>query len=211
MIKLNLGCGPVQPLDWINVDGSNRAWLASRYNWFDNLLVKAKVISVTEFKSSTVYANLNRRLPWSENKVDSVYLGEVLEHFTKADGAALIAECFRVLKSGGVIRCRVPDNYRFWKNYINDYEATVSKSPEHWTLEHSKWVEMFFRDICVKHKRFASYGHFHKWMYDEVSLSLLFKTVGFTQIERKKYLDSRIDNVKAVETHEDLTIEAIKP
>ena len=42
MTYLNLGCGPVSPQGWVNVDGSNRAWLASRLPLLDGLLVRLR-------------------------------------------------------------------------------------------------------------------------------------------------------------------------
>src|SRR5262245_32106007 len=42
-MRLNLGCGPIQPEGWINVDGSNRAWLATRFPRLDRILTKLRL------------------------------------------------------------------------------------------------------------------------------------------------------------------------
>lgn len=211
MVKLNLGCGPVQPEGWQNVDGSLRAWLVFRLPWLDGLMVSLTLWPATEFNARTRFANLRRRLPWADNSTDCVYLGEVLEHFTREDGERLMAECFRVLRPGGTIRLRVPDNAFFWRNYLKEFDEIHAKPREQWTSEHSRWVEMFFRDICVKRTMGGSYGHFHKWMYDEISLSLLLQRTGFVSVERRTFLDSAIEGVQAVETRDDLTMEGTKP
>jgi predicted SAM-dependent methyltransferase len=208
--KLNLGCGPVQPAGWVNVDGSIRAWIACRLAPVDRFLVLTKLWPATEFGKQTVVTNLRKRLPWAEASVDAVYMGEVLEHFTRADGFALLQECFRVLKPGGVLRLRVPDNAQFWGNYVREYEATRARPRSEWTLSHSRWVEMFFNDISVRRTWFGSYGHFHKWMYDEVSLVLTLEQAGFRHAGRRAYLDSAINDVAAVENRNDLIVEAIK-
>ena len=208
--KLNLGCGPVQPEGWVNVDGSIRAWIASRLAPVDRLLVRMKLWPATEFGKRTVVTNLRKRLPWADASVDAVYMGEVLEHFTRDDGFALLQECFRVLKPGGVLRLRVPDNAQFWRNYLREYDATRSQPRSEWTLSHSRWVEMFFNDISVRRTWLGSYGHFHKWMYDEVSLVLTLEKAGFRHARRRGYLDSAIDDVAAVENRDDLIVEAIK-
>ena len=101
MFKLNLGCGPIQPPGWVNVDGSMRAYLASRLSWVDRSLTAIKVLPPTEFSRRTQSVNLQKPLPWPDHTADAVYLGEVLEHFTKEDGFRLLSECFRVLKRGG--------------------------------------------------------------------------------------------------------------
>ena len=208
--KLNLGCGPVQPHGWINVDASMRAWLASRLSWLDRLLVQLRVLPPTEFNRQTTFANLMRRLPWDDGSVDCIYMGEVLEHFTRDEGAALLAECFRVLRTGGVLRLRVPDNATFWRNYIRDFDKAFTKPRSEWTDTHTRWIEMFFHDICVRRRFLGSYGHYHKWMYDEISLVHAFERTGFVDVRRREYLDSAIADVSAVENRPDLIVEGRK-
>jgi predicted SAM-dependent methyltransferase len=209
--KVNLGCGPIQPDGWENVDGSIRAFFASRLPWLDGALTRVGLWPPTEFNRMTRFANLQKRLPWSDNEVDCVYLGEVLEHFTRLDGLRLLSECFRILRPGGIIRVRVPDNGRFWRQYVQELDAALAKPPAEWTEDHSRWVEMFFRDICVQRRVTGSYGHFHKWMYDEISLIKTFQRVGFVNVSRRDYLDSAIPGVRDVESHADLTVEGTKP
>jgi predicted SAM-dependent methyltransferase len=209
--KLNLGCGPIHAEGWINVDGSRRAWVSANLPWMNRLLTRLRVWPPTEFSGQTHYANLLKRLPWSDNSVDCVYMGEVLEHFTQDDGRRLLAECFRILRPGGILRLRVPDNARFWRAYLQEYDAIHSRPRSEWTDAHSRWVEMFFRDICVRRSSWGSFGHFHKYMYDEVSLIRAFEAAGFVEVSRRAFLDSAVPEVKAVETHEDLTVEGRKP
>jgi predicted SAM-dependent methyltransferase len=211
MLKLNLGCGPVQPEGWVNVDGSRRAWYASRLWLFDRLMVWLRFWPPTEFNKKTFYASLLKRLPWPDGSVSVVYMGEVLEHFTREDGLRLLRECFRILEDNGVIRIRVPDNARFWRNYLAEYDEVLSKPRQEWTEVHSRWVEMFFRDICVKPLGWRSLGHYHKWMYDEISLIKTLETIGFIDVGRRGFLDSSIPDVKGIETRDDLTVEARKP
>jgi predicted SAM-dependent methyltransferase len=210
-LKLNLGCGPVQPPGWVNVDGSNRAWLATRLGPLDRLLTAVRLLPPGAFGRSTTYARLDRRLPWPDGSAAAVYLGEVLEHFTREGGAALLRECFRVLGPGGVVRVRVPDNARFWGNYLTEYQAMRSRPRAEWTDGHARWVAMFFREICVSRRWFGSMGHYHKWMYDDVTLPLALEEVGFRQAERRAFHDSRIADIAPVEVRDELIVEAVKP
>lgn len=211
MLKLNLGSGPVQPVGWVNVDGSIRARIASKLSWLDQMMVRLGVWPPTEFSSATVNADLLKPLPWTEGSAQHVYLGEVLEHFTPQDGERLLRECHRVLASGGILRLRVPDNVQFWRNYVREFDEAYAKPRAQWTENHSRWVEMFFHDICVKRTMFVSYGHFHKWMYDEISLIRLLERVGFTNVARRAFQESAIPDVAAVEARSDLIVEATKP
>lgn len=209
--RLNIGCGPVQPEGWVNIDNSNRAKLASRLPWLDKALTALRVLPPTEFSRRTTTGDVTRRIPFPDELVGAIYSGEMLEHFTYDDGQKFLAECYRVLQPGGVLRLRVPDNYRFWKQYVEQFERMHALPRETWTDEHSCWVKMFFRDICVKMPGLKSMGHYHKWMYDEVSLVLAVQKQGFVHAERRAFLDSRIEDIHLVEVRDDLIIEAIKP
>ena len=211
-VRLNLGCGPIQPSGWINVDGSNRALLASRFSWLDRLLVALRVASPTEFNASTTYANLRRRFPVEAGSVDAIYMGEILEHFTQDEGERVVGECYRVLKPGGLLRIRVPDNARFWQNYLLDYQSIRQQPREGWSLAHTRWIKMYFDELCVRRPRpWQSMTHYHKWMYDEISLTLLVERVGFRNVERMGFRQSAIPGIDEVEARDDLIIEAIRP
>jgi predicted SAM-dependent methyltransferase len=210
-LRLNIGCGPIQPEGWVNIDCSNRAKLASWLPWLDWMLVTIKVLPPTEFNSRTRIADIRKRLIYADNTVDVIYSGETLEHLTHEQGGRFLAECFRVLRPGGVLRIRVPDNYLFWKQYVSEYEQNQSRPREQWDDRHTRWVQMFFRDICVRRCGLHSMGHYHKWMYDEISLTLALERAGFAGVQRRSLRDSRIPDVALVEVHEYLIVEAIKP
>ena len=212
VMKLNLGCGPVHAANWVNVDGSNRAWLASRLPWLDRLLVAAGLIAPTEFNERTVFAPLLRRFPWKNASADAIYMGEILEHFTQKDGERVLSECYRVLKPGGLLRVRVPDRARFWKQYVEEFERTKSKPRAQWNLDHTRWTAMYFRDVPVRRPRlWQSMGHFHKWMSDEVSLIHLFESMGFERAERRALHQSGISQIEDVEIRDDLIVEGTRP
>jgi predicted SAM-dependent methyltransferase len=209
-VKLNLGCGPVQPDGWVNVDGSMRAWLVARWPVINRVLEGSRVIPPTDFRG-VQYERLEQRWRWADGSIDAIYAGEILEHFTREKGLAFLRECFRVLRPGGVLRVRVPDNARFWGNYLKEYAAAAARPRHEWTTDHSRWVEMFFRDICVERRWLASYGHFHKWMYDDVSLITAFEHVGFEDVNRRAFHESAIIDVALVETRDDLIVEGRRP
>lgn len=210
--RLNLGCGHVCAPNWTNVDGSNRAWLVSQAPWLDGLLVGMRLLSPTEFQQGITYANLLRRFPWADQSVGAIYMGEILEHFTEKEGKHVLGECYRVLKPGGILRIRVPDHARFWKNYVDEYEQVRQRPRTNWSLEHTKWTSMYFRTICVDRPRpWMSMGHFHKWMYDDVSLTLLLESLNFQHVERKAFHESDIPHIDAVEVRDDLIVEARRP
>ena len=210
MTKLNLGCGPIHPSGWINVDGSMRAWLVCRAPLLDRMAVALGVLPATDF-ADVEFHRLHRKWPWADQSVEAIYAGELLEHFERPMAEFFLGECFRVLRSGGIVRLRVPDNVKFWASYLSEYHATKLRDRSEWTHTHSRWIEMFFRDICVRRTWLGSYGHFHKWMYDDVSLVLTVEQAGFEHVECRSFLDSAIPDVASVELRNNLIVEGVRP
>ena len=210
-VKLNLGCGPIQPEGWTNIDGSNRAWLASKISSLDNLLVRSNIIPPTEFSDSTEFCNLLERLPYPDNSVSCIYAGELWEHFEYADADMLTKECGRVLKPGGVLRICVPDGPDFWKKYLEIYEESMTKPRESRNAKALRdHIQMFFDDICTKKIWMGSMGHTHKWQYDEIQLIEMFESNGFSHVERMGFHQSRIPDIEDLERSNFLIVEGIK-
>ena len=209
--KLNLGCGPVQPPGWVNVDGSNRAWLAGKMSPVDRLLVRLGLIPPTEFGPQVKWLNLFRPLPYADDSVSCIYAGELWEHFEYDDAKRLTGECHRVLAPGGVLRVCVPDGREFWGRYValideNLAQPRNARNPQR-LRDH---VQMFFHEICTRKVRLGFMGHFHKWQFDEVQLVELFESRGFTEVERMKFREGRIPGLDEVERSNYLIVEGVK-
>lgn len=209
--KLNLGCGPVQPEGWINIDGSNRAWLASRLPWVDRALVRAGLLPETPFGPQVRILNLLRPLPFATHSVSCIYAGELWEHFELPDAARVTRECFRVLAPGGVLRVRVPDGPTFWQRYLDLYHAEMAKPRADRSAQPLRdRVQLYFNEIATRRVWLGSMGHKHKWQFDEIQLIELFEGAGFRQVERQKLHQSRIPDVALVERFEMCVVEGVK-
>ena len=90
---LNVGCGMQFHSDWVNVD----------------------LIANHE---GVIAHDLNDGLPFKTASFDVVYHSHVLEHVDPSSGHALVMECLRVLKPGGVLRIVVPDLERIVELYL---------------------------------------------------------------------------------------------
>ncbi len=213
-IRVNLGCGHIQPAGWVNVDGSNRAWLAHRLSWLDTLLVRLKLLEPTPFGRHTTICNLFKPLPWGDASVAAIYAGELFEHFTPQDLRRLLLECVRVLKPGGVLRLCVPDCQHFFRKYVAECDRVRALPREQWDdASIRRLMGVFFADVCVRRKFLGSMGHFHKWGYDEVSMVLELERVGLKDVQRREFGQSAIPDITQVETRvsEFLIVEGRKP
>lgn len=102
-LRLHLGSGG-HPLDgWLNVD----------------------VLGM----EPDLYWDLRRGLPFPDGCAQAVFLEHVIEHFTLADDLDLLAECHRVLGSGGIVRLGVPDFGRYMQSYATDGEFIERERP----------------------------------------------------------------------------------
>lgn len=138
MRYLNVGCGHhySQAPEWINLD-------------FDST------------GPNVVKHNLLNGIPFDDESFDVVYQSHVLEHFTKKDGENLISECFRVLKTGGVLRIAVPDLEQIVRHYINFLEKGINDLNNKLNYE---WIMLEMYDQTV---RSISGGNIKNYLFQE--------------------------------------------
>jgi len=90
---LNLGCGSRWHPDWVNIDIAPRDPAVIRHD-------------------------LSRGIPLADESCDVVYHAAVLEHLRRQEAAALLSECYRVMKPGGILRVGVPDLEKICRLYL---------------------------------------------------------------------------------------------
>lgn len=98
---LNIGCGTSCHPDWVNLD----------------------LVAQTP---EVVAHDLTKGLPFPDGSADACYSSHVLEHLRAEEADAFLAEQFRVLKTGGVIRVVVPDLEvisRLYLSYLDQLKA----------------------------------------------------------------------------------------
>ena len=124
MTCLNLGCGSRFHPTWVNLD------FASTHPG-----VRAHDLALG--------------IPFGDESVDVVYDSHVLEHFTKEDGRRLIRECFRVLRTGGLIRVAVPDLETIARLYLQSMEQALLGTKE--GAANYEWMMIELYDQAVRH------------------------------------------------------------
>jgi SAM-dependent methyltransferase len=207
--KLNLGCGPMAPANWTNVDGSWNAWM-SHHDHVRKVLTAFRVIgennSGAQWNVRPLVHDLTKPLPFADNKVSVIYGAHVLEHLYLADARRLLAECKRVLVPGGVIRLVVPDLQSMVKTYLT-MKNGGRLSPSEKIIAADKLNERLgFRSPAPPNGNFflKFYSlwkdfHHHKWMYDKDSLVHYMEDAGFASVSEKGYLQSEIPGIEEVE------------
>jgi SAM-dependent methyltransferase len=97
--------------------------------------------------------------------VDMIYLEEVIEHISREQGTALLAECARMLKPGGALRLTTPclDLYAIQFDGSTAYESKIN-------------------DIFYKHG--------HCFIYAKAGVHALLTQAGFTAITPSTFRDA---------------------
>jgi predicted SAM-dependent methyltransferase len=178
IIKLNLGCGPNGLDNWINYDWGMLP-LLSKLRPIRNLLIKLKFL---EKNYETIWpkielVDIRRKLPLDSMSVDYIYCSHVLEHFEKYETKNILAEAYRVLKKGGVLRIVLPDLKKFIENYEN--ADSFNRDFYGYDKDVKKMTNIFIRG--------------HQWMYDENSIVELLK---------EKFKEVKIQKFRSGETPE---------
>lgn len=202
MVKLNLGCGSVRPVGWINTDSSLNANL-QRIPIVGKWLAKA-ISNVSYESNNMIYMNLNNNWSFKDSSVDIVYASHLFEHLSLKSADLFLKEAYRSLKPGGVIRIVVPDLYQIAKQYISKY-AEIEEGD---TTEFILWAINMHREGQYGNPSFLKkiilewqgYPHQHKFMYDKKSLINKIKSYGFVEINSLTYgVTNLIDEIKDVE------------
>jgi predicted SAM-dependent methyltransferase len=120
---LNLGCGERYHPDWINVD-------------------------MAAAGPGVIVANLRRGIPFPDGDFGVVYHSHLLEHLQRRDAEQLIAECFRVLRPGGVVRIVVPDLEATVREYLRVLELLDAGDER--ACERYEWIMIELLDQLVR-------------------------------------------------------------
>lgn len=167
MKLLNLGCGQKYHKDWVNID----------------------------FVSSSEYVeahNLLNGIPLKDNCIDVVYHSHILEHFSKQDGFHFMEECYRVLKTNGIIRIAVPDLETIAKEYIRNLQLAMEGNVE--AKNNYEWIKLELFDQMVRNE---SGGEMKDYLYQPIleNESYVYNRIGAEgKIIRDSFLNKKVYN-----------------
>lgn len=122
---LNLGCGSRYHPDWINID-------------------------IAPQGPEVIQNDLSRGIPLADGSCDVVYHAAVLEHLRCSDAATFLAECYRVLKPGGIVRVGVPNLEKICQLYLS--RLTAALNGEKTAAHDYNWIMLELFDQIVREK-----------------------------------------------------------
>jgi predicted SAM-dependent methyltransferase len=148
---INLGCGTHFHSDWVNVD-----------YWGNG--------------TEVIHHNLNNGIPFPNAKFEVVYHSHLLEHFSKKKAEFFLEECYRVLKTGGVIRIVVPDLEQIANEYLTQLKLALIGEKQ--SDLNYRWIMLELFDQTVRNH---SGGEMFEYLCQE-------------NIDNERYIFQRIGN-----------------
>lgn len=144
---------------WLRTDQRNILNLGGGGNCLDGCLT-ADIDARAD-----VYVDLARPLPFPDNSVDSIFCEEAIEHISKSAGEGMLRECFRILKTGGIIRVSTPDLDYFAARLNGDELNAIF-------YEHSH-VYLYTRHELLEAFKRARFENVRSYAYGEGTLGYL--------------------------------------
>jgi len=199
-LKLNLGSGRRIIPGWINID-IHPLIPISRIPGANWLLFKLGLIGESAYRMryprNTLWHDIRKGLPFDDNVADYMYASHFFEHVKEDEAEKILAECFRVLRPGGVLRIVVPDLEILARKYVEKNKEFFKKIKPDRDLT-GAFLDLLNFYPSTLSRRIIS-GQHHLWMHDYSSMSALLTKVGFSKIERKSFRETKIPDVPSVE------------
>lgn len=185
-----------------------------------NLLAGWLNTTLYPFEPGTVFMDASHPFPMPANSLDYVFSEHVIEHLEFDEGASMLSECFRALKSGGRMRLATPDLNQIIAVYTQP-EADAQQAYIRWIMDHFRPQVGEYNPAQVINQSF--HGWRHKFIYDQATLTGALEKAGFHNIERFEPGVSADEQLSGIEQHGDyvgseaamryetMVVEATKP
>jgi len=147
----------------------------------DNILAGWLKTDSTPASSGIVFLNAVCRFPFSNNVFAYVFSEHMIEHVPYSAGAAMLRECFRVLRPGGRIRIATPDLRKLAALATIEGDQRNGRYTD-WALSYNNLPRIGTASCFVVNHFVRSWGH--EFIYDEDTLSATLTGAGFESVRR---------------------------
>lgn len=211
IMRLNLGCGPGPVLTdtYVHVDASRKLLLA-KIPILNSLI--CKIYGFEHSWDSRVKFRNVTKLNLQPNTVHAVYSSHLLEHLYYSQSEELLRTLHQYLTIGGKIRLALPDYDAFISRYIDSYKINpvlAIKEFEESLLSHPLKKPTLRDQIWNK---LVGDLHVHRWHPTYAIVYQLLFELGYKDITRREFRESKLDGIQFLENREFMTfyIEATK-
>lgn len=193
MIRLNIACGANVFPDWVNID---RTDVEEQYLRHLRGLPEDQISTWPEHQRKLVgYLNegrihfkqqdLRKGFPeYADGTVDAIYLGQIVEHLNPLhELPKLLAECFRMLRSGGAARITTPNlELILNRREFNALDQFAAEQPDFYRgADDDDKLSYLLFGACGPDSTFDNYeGHMH--IYTGPNLRRRVQQAGFDPV-----------------------------
>jgi SAM-dependent methyltransferase len=175
--RLQLGCGANLLPGWLNTDRGAHA-------------------------AGATYLDAARPFPIPDESFDRVFCEHLIEHLDRESGAAMLAECARILRPGGRIRVSTPDLTVIARLLEAERGGDeIAARYVHWCAEGFLPDANDDRPAPVVNQLFHGWGH--RFLYDEDTLAGALRSAGFAPPSRHPYGRSDDPELDGIDSHAD--------
>ena len=204
-LMVNLGSGPHGPESWVNLDRSPTMLLRHTPRT-SRVLRRIGLIGdqhLVPWESHIVRQDLTKPLPFADGTVDAVYSSHFLEHIYLSDAEAILRECFRVLRPGGVVRLALPDGEAWARELVEAGDDSAGEAGRRYHARLGSHPEG--RPTGKRALTFKIGGHIHRWQPTRGMVRAMLVDAGFSDadVSDRKFLEGDLPEIENIETREE--------
>ena len=178
--KLQIGCGSNLLEDWLNTD----------LNWSEKV----------------AYLDAGKKFPLPDSSFDFIYSEHLFEHLDESQQLNMLSECYRILKTDGVLRIATP-SLSFLFNIYSNPDSEVNKAYTNWAMRHSAYLRnvkklipnsSYYQNYVINHF-FKAWGH--QMIHNKESLSEIAIISGFLEVNFYEVGKSDFEELENLEKH----------
>ena len=188
-LLVNLGCGATGRSGWVNID-------------------------TAPGPNVNVVYDLRKQIPLPDRSAAGIFCEHFLEHLEYSEEIPFfVAECHRILRSGGVLRVIVPDAEAYMRAYCSGGWQELARIRPLLEGQKDYWYGNHFETRMELVNLVFRQGIEHKFAYDWETLENLFRKHGFSRVTRCIYGQGELAELcidKGARVSESLYVEAVK-
>jgi SAM-dependent methyltransferase len=204
-LMVNLGSGPHGPVSWVNLDRSP-TMLLRHVPRTAKAMRRIGLIGeqhLVPWDDHIVRQDLTKRLPFEDGSVDAVYSSHFFEHIYLSEAQAILRECHRILRPGGVLRLALPDGEAWARELV---EAGDDPAGEAGRRYHARLgAHPDERPAGKRALTFRLGGHIHRWQPTRGLVRAMLVEAGFADadVSERKFLEGDLPELDQIETREE--------